>query len=145
MFPELNGDESQLLQSSDNPIPWTYRFDWQTKQLAQGTDGRYLRTATYAEYLEETAKKILNTRRFRYEIYSERYGVDFLYDVGRMRSGISLATIKTQAQEALEAHSEIERAEIIDIHFEDNRVVVFALVIEGIRGTTRMEVDAWQR
>lgn len=144
MFPELNGDETQLVQSPDSPIPWTYKFNWQTKQLMRGPDGRYLHTTTYAEYLEETAKKILNTRRFRYAIYSERYGVDFLYEVGRMRSGISLATIKTQAQEALEDHSEIERAEVIDIRFEGNRVI-FLLEIEGIRGTTRTEVDAWQR
>ncbi|MED1945847.1 MULTISPECIES: DUF2634 domain-containing protein [Brevibacillus] len=144
MFPELNGDETQLVQSQDNPIPWTYKFDWTTKQFMQGLDGRYLRTTTYAEYLEETAKKILNTRRFRYEIYSERYGVDFLYDAGRMRSGISLPAIKTQAQEALEAHSEIERAEVVDIRFENNGVI-FSLEIEGMRGTTRTEVNTWQR
>ncbi|QDS35826.1 DUF2634 domain-containing protein [Brevibacillus brevis] len=144
MFPELNGDETQLVQSADNPIPWTYKFDWTTKQLQQGPDGRYLRTTTYTEYLEETAKKILNTRRFRYEIYSERYGVDLLYETGRMRSGISLPVIKTQAQEALEAHSEIERAEVVDIRFEDNRVI-FSLEIEGSRGTTRAEVDTWKR
>lgn len=144
MFPELNGDESQLVQSPDNPIPWTYKSNWQTNQFEQGPDGRYLRTTSYAEYLAETAKKILNTRRFRYAIYSERYGVDFLYEVGRMRSGISLATIKTQAQEALEAHSEIERAEVNEIRFEGSRVI-FGLEIEGVRGTTRTEVDTWQR
>ncbi|EJL22475.1 DUF2634 domain-containing protein [Brevibacillus sp. BC25] len=144
MFPELNGNETQLVQSPDNPIPWTYKFDWTTKQLQQGPDGRYLRTTTYAEYLEETAKKILNTRRFRYEIYSERYGVDFLYETGRMRSGISLPAIKMQAQEALEAHSEVERSEVVDIRFEDNRVI-FSLEMEGTRGTTRTEVNTWQR
>ncbi|WP_103110783.1 DUF2634 domain-containing protein [Brevibacillus reuszeri] len=144
MFPELDGEESQLVQSPDNPIPWTYKFDWVTKQLLQGPDGRYIKTATYAEYLEEVAKKILNTRRFRYEIYSERYGVDFLYETGRMQSGISLPVIKTQAQEALEAHSEIERAEVVDIKYEGSRII-FSLEIEGVRGTTRTEVDAWQR
>ncbi|NRS51773.1 DUF2634 domain-containing protein [Brevibacillus sp. HB2.2] len=144
MFPTLEGDETQLIQSVDDPIPWTYKFDWTTKQLMQGTDGRYLRTTTYEEYLEETAKKILNTRRFRYEIYSEQYGVDFLFEVGRMRSVISLPIIKTQVQEALEAHSEVERAEVVDIRFEDNRVI-FSLDIEGTRGTTRTEVNTWQR
>jgi hypothetical protein len=144
MFPELQGDESQLAQSPDDPIPWTYRFDWKTKQLMQGLDGRYVRTQTYAEYLEEVAKKILNTKRFRYAIYSENYGVDFLTDIGRMRSALSLPVIKTQAEEALEAHSEIERAEVLDIRFEDNRVI-FSLEIEGVRGRTRTEVDAWPR
>jgi hypothetical protein len=144
MFPTLEGDETQLIQSPDDPIPWTYRYDWQTKQLIQGPDGRYVRTKTYAEYLEEVAKKILNTKRFRYAIYSENYGVDFLTDIGRMRSGLSLPVIKTQAEEALEAHSEIERAEVLDIRFEDKRVV-FSLEIEGVRGRTRTEVEAWPR
>jgi Protein of unknown function (DUF2634) len=144
VFPELQGDESQLIQSPDDPIPWTYRFDWKTKQLMQGPDGRYVRTQAYAEYLEEVAKKILNTKRFRYAIYSENYGVDFLTDIGRMRSALSLPVIKTQAEEALEAHSEIERAEVLDIRFEDNRVI-FSLEIEGVRGRTRTEVDAWPR
>ncbi|NGQ95003.1 DUF2634 domain-containing protein [Brevibacillus sp. SYP-B805] len=144
MFPTLEGDESQLIQSPDDPIPWTYRFDWQNKQLMQGPDGRYVRTQSYAEYLEEVTKKILNTKRFRYAIYSENYGVDFLTDIGKMRSVVSLPVIKTQAEEALEAHSEIERAEVIDIRYEDNRVI-FSLEIEGVRGRTRTEVDVWQR
>ncbi|UFJ40115.1 DUF2634 domain-containing protein [Brevibacillus humidisoli] len=144
MFPQLQDNQLLKQQDEQTPIPWTYKFDWETKQFRQGPDGRYLRTTSYAEYLEEAAKKILNTRRFRYAIYSERYGVDFLYEVGRMRSGISLATIKTQAQEALEAHSEIERAEVMDIRFEGNGII-FSLEIEGVRGTTRTEVDAWQR
>lgn len=144
MFPQLQGTEERLAQVVEVPIPWTYQFDWDTRQLKQGPDGRYLRTTTYAQFLEETVKKILNTRRFRYSIYSERYGVDFLTDRGRMRSGISLSVVKTQAQEALEAHSEIERAEVLDIRFEGSRVI-FHMEIAGARGTTRMEVDAWQR
>ncbi len=144
MFPDFGGDETQLVQSADDPIPWTYRFDWQANQLVRSPDGRYARTQTYAEYLEEVAKKILNTRRFRYAIYSEQYGVDFLFEVGHMRSAISLPTIKTQVQDALEAHSEIEHVEVLGIRFED-KSVRFSLELEGIRGKTRVEVDAWQR
>ncbi|WP_432775275.1 DUF2634 domain-containing protein [Brevibacillus gelatini] len=145
MFPQLQGTEESLLPSkADVPIPWTYRFDWETKQLMQGPDGRYVRTKTYEEYLQEAVQKILRTRRFRYAIYSERYGVDFLAEKGRMRSGLSLSVIKAQAEEALEAHSEIERAQVQDIRFQGDRVVMH-LEIEGVRGTTRMEVDAWKR
>ncbi|QRG65240.1 DUF2634 domain-containing protein [Brevibacillus choshinensis] len=144
MFPELNGDETQLVQSADAPIPWTYRLDWSSKQFIQGPDGRYVRTQTYKEYLEETARKILNTKRFRYAIYSENYGVDFQSDIGKMRSLVSLPVIKTLAEEALEAHSEVNRAEVLDIRIVDNRIRFF-LQMEGIRGTEEMEVDAWQR
>lgn len=144
MFPEMSGSEEQLSGQTEGPIPWTYKFDWETRQLVQGPDGRYVRTASYPEFLEETAKKILHTRRFRYPIYSERYGVDFLTNLGRLRSGIPLAVVKAQAQEALEAHSEIERAEVVDIKFAGNKIV-FQVEIEGARGSTRLEVSAWQR
>lgn len=143
MFPELSGGEAALLDEG-RPLPWTYRFDWTTRQLRQGPDGRFLRTTTYAEYLEEVAKKLLNTRRFRYAIYSERIGVDFLSEIGRLQSGISLAAIRTQAEEALEAHSEIERAQVRDIQVDGKRITFF-LELTGSRGSTRTEVDAWQR
>lgn len=144
MFPELQGTDAAITQLEETPLPWTYRFDWETKQLLQGPDGRYLKTTTYTEFLEETAKKILSTRRFRYSIYSERYGVGFLTNQGRLRSGISLAVVKAQAQEALEAHSEIERTEVVDIRFEGNRVIFHGEIV-GTRGSTRVEVNAWQR
>lgn len=144
MFPELSGSESSLMLGTERPLPWTYRFDWQTRQMRQGPDGRYLRTTTYAEYLEEIAKKLLNTRRFRYAIYSERIGVDFLSEIGRLKSGILLAVIRAQAEEALEAHSEIERAQVLDIQVQDKRIL-FSLELTGSRGSTRSEVDAWQR
>lgn len=77
MFPQLTGTEDILTAQTDEPIPWTYQFDWETKQLKQGPDGRYLRTRTYAEYLQETVHKILHTRRFRYAIYSSGTGWTF--------------------------------------------------------------------
>ncbi len=147
MFPVIEQEElpNPLVDTiATSPIPWTYRFDWETKQFKKGLDGRYLRTSTYAEYLAEVVKKTLHTKRFQYSIYSDRIGVDFLSDLGKMRSQISLPVIKAQTEEALEAHSEIERAEVTDICFERNKVV-FALEIEGIRRKTRIEVDIWER
>jgi hypothetical protein len=144
MFPQLNGDESQLVQSPDSPLPWTYRFDWKTRQLVQGPDGRYLRTTTYADYLAEIAKKIMQTKRFHYAIYSAHYGVDYLADIGKLRSQISLPVMKRQVEEALEAHQEIEQAEVTDIRMGQNNVL-FTVKIEGTRGKTKVEVDVWQR
>lgn len=144
MFPQLQGNEEPLVQSSTSPIPWTYRFDWLTRQFMRGADGRYLKTTTYAKYLEEVAKKLLHTKRFKYSIYSDRIGVDFLSDVGKMRPKISLPVIKQDVQDALEAHIEIERVDVFDIRFEDKKVI-FALSIEGMRGKTKVEVDVWQR
>lgn len=147
MFPSFEQTEELeevINQSADSPIPWTYRFNWQTRQFMKGLDGRFLRTKTYAEYLEETVKKILHTKRFQYDIYSDRYGVDFLSDIGRMRSELSLPVIKAQVEEALEAHSEIEQAEVTDIAFAENEVR-FKVFVLGSRGTTQVEVNIWQR
>lgn len=145
MFPDIEKEEvGVLLQQEIGAIPWTYRFNWETKQLVTGLDGRYLKTTTYDEYLEEVAKKILNTKRFQYSIYSDRMGVDFLRDIGKLRNQVSLPDIKVQVEEALEAHSEIERADVVDIHFEHNQVV-FTVEIEGVRGKTKVEVNVWQR
>jgi hypothetical protein len=144
MFPELDVTDADLSETEDTSIPWTYKIDWETRQLMRGLDGRYLRTESYAEYLAEVAQKILNTKRFAYAIYSENYGVDFLAEIGRMRPSISLAVIRQQAQEALEAHSEIESAEVIDIRFEQNKIL-FSLELEGVRGKTKAEVTAWKR
>lgn len=144
MFPEITANESFLSQTDRSPRPWTYRFDWQTKQLRQGLDGRYLRTKTYAEYLEEISKKILHTKRFAYAIYSERMGVDYLSDIGKMRSRISLPVVIRQVEEALEAHSQIKRAEVEEIRFEEAAIFT-AVSIEGVNGKTRLEVNVWQR
>ncbi|MGC5327112.1 DUF2634 domain-containing protein [Brevibacillus sp. SYSU BS000544] len=145
MFPDFEKEEvGVLLLGVAGAIPWTYRFNWENKQLVTGLDGRFLKTLTYAEYLEEVAKKILNTKRFQYSIYSERMGVDFLDDIGKLRNQLSLPAIKVQVEEALEAHSEIEQAEVTDIHFEHEQVV-FTVAIEGVRGKTRVEVNVWQR
>ncbi|MFB0832810.1 DUF2634 domain-containing protein [Brevibacillus laterosporus] len=143
MFPQLEGTDD-ISEDEASPIPWTYKIDWTTMQFIKGMDGRYLKTSTYAEYVEETAKKILHTKRFHYLIYSEQYGVDFLDDVGKMRSVIGLPVVKLQAEEALEAHPEIERAEVTDIKIE-RKLVIFSLQIEGLRGKTKVVVDIWQR
>jgi len=144
VFPELNITDADLASPENPPIPWTYKMDWTTRQFVTGPDGRLLKTETYQEYLEEIAKKILNTKRFAYEIYTDKMGVDFQNDVGKMRALISLPVIKTQAEEALEAHSEVDRAEVLDIRFEDDSIR-FSLQIEGVRGTLKTEVSAWRR
>jgi len=144
VFPELQGNEELLAPVPSDQMPWTYKFDWQTKQLLQGLDGRYLKTETYDEYLQETARKIINTKRFQYGIYSDRVGVDFLSDTGKMRPAISLPAIKLDVQDALEAHDEIEHAEVSNVRFEKDRVV-FSIKIDGVRGPTQTEVEVWQR
>ncbi|MBG9789779.1 DUF2634 domain-containing protein [Brevibacillus laterosporus] len=142
MFPALESNVE--LTDATSPIPWTYKLDWTTFQFIKGTDGRHVKTSTYAEYLEEIAKKILHTKRFQYAIYSDRIGVDFFEHIGKLPKHVPLALIKRDVEDALEAHSEVERAEVLDIKYRDNRIAL-RLEIEGVRGKTKVVVDIWQR
>lgn len=145
MFPVFEEEETALMETEqESPMPWTYKFDWSTYQLKKGLDGRYMKTETYAEYLEETAKKILNTKRFQYAIYTENYGVDYFDNIGHLPKNVQLLLIKNEAEEALEAHNEIEKADVQDIQFR-NKGIWFSIEIEGVRGKTKVEVTTWTR
>jgi hypothetical protein len=145
MFPTIMPDQAeQQGGSGDTSIPWTYVFDWETRQLLTDADGRYLRTKTYRDYLDQVIQKVLRTKRFAYGIYSEQYGVDFLADIGKMRASVSLAVVKQQIIEAVEALAEIEQADVTDIRFADERVMI-TLQVEGKRGETELEVSIWSR
>ncbi|WP_373688748.1 DUF2634 domain-containing protein [Brevibacillus daliensis] len=136
--------EDEMNQEVQLRMPWTYRIDWGTNQLMQGADGRYIRTSSYAEYLEEVCKKILNTKRFQYQIYSDRMGVDYFDHIGKVPKYVSLSMIQREAEDALEAHPEIERAEVSEVRFVENRVAFF-VSIEGVRGKTKVVVNTWQQ
>ncbi|MCR8983263.1 DUF2634 domain-containing protein [Brevibacillus laterosporus] len=140
MFPVF--EEDKEVKEEKETIPWTYKMDWSTRQLIKGADGRHVKTSTYAEYLEEIAKKILHTKRFQYEIYSDRIGVDFFEHIGQLPKHVPLAIIRRDVEDALEAHSEIEAAEVTDISLKEKRVV-FSVQIEGIRGKTKAVIDIW--
>ncbi|MGG0755079.1 DUF2634 domain-containing protein [Brevibacillus laterosporus] len=142
MFPVF--EEDREVKEEKETTPWTYKMDWSTRHLVKGTDGRYVKTSTYAEYLEEIAKKILHTKRFQYAIYSDRIGVDFFEHIGELPKHVPLAVVKREVEDALEAHSEIEGAEVTDISEKESRVA-FAVQIEGKRGKTKAVIDIWQR
>ncbi|MGG0755096.1 DUF2634 domain-containing protein [Brevibacillus laterosporus] len=142
MFPAF--EEDREVKEEKETIPWTYKMDWSTRQLIKGADGRHVKTSTYAEYVEEIAKKILHTKRFQYAIYSDRIGVDFFEYIGKLPKHVPLAFVKREAEDALEAHSEIEGAEVTDISEKESRVA-FTVQIEGTRGKTKAVIDIWQR
>ncbi|RFB28411.1 DUF2634 domain-containing protein [Brevibacillus sp. VP] len=142
MFPVF--EEDREAKEEKETTPWTYKMDWSTRQLVKGADGRHVKTSNYAEYVEEIAKKILHTKRFQYAIYSDRIGVDSFEHIGKLPKHVPLAIIRRDVEDALEAHSEIEGAEVTDITLKEKRVA-FSVQIEGIRGKTKAVIDIWQR
>ncbi|MGG3873230.1 DUF2634 domain-containing protein [Brevibacillus laterosporus] len=140
MFPVF--EEDREVKEEKETTPWAFKMDWSTRQLIKGADGRHVKTSNYAEYLEEIAKKILHTKRFQYKIYTDRVGVDFFEHIGELPKNVPLAIIRREVEDALEAHSEIEGAEVTDINQKENRVA-FTVQIEGVRGKTKAVIDIW--
>lgn len=138
MFPVMEFNDLEGLNDIDG-IPseekWTYVIDFEKRCLVIGDDGRPLQTKTYEEYLVQTAMRILNTERFHYVIFDE--------DVGVERSEWphwENVEIKRDTEEALEAHSEIEQAEVLEMTREGNKMRMRIRII-GISGTVEMEAS----
>jgi hypothetical protein len=123
MFPEMDftGLDEETLEDGGLPSSekWTYVIDYERRRIVTGDDGRPKRTRTYREYIEEVAKKILNTERFRYFIYDDTIGVEksewSTWEDGDIRRDI---------EEALVVHEEIERAEVLNIIRESKRMLI---------------------
>lgn len=128
MFPEMDftGLDEETLEDGGLPSSekWTYVIDYKRRRIVTGDDRRPKRTRTYREYIEEVAKKILNTERFRYFIYDDTIGVEksewSTWEDGDIRRDI---------EEALVVHGEIERAEVLDITREPKRMLISLKII----------------
>lgn len=113
LFPEMDlteVDEVELAESVPSETKWTYVVDYLNRRAVFGDDGRPLKTKTYREYLIQTAMKILSTERFQYVVYDDQIGVS-----KSEWPGWEDVEIKRDMEEALTAHPEIERAEVISM------------------------------
>ncbi|MCM3699185.1 DUF2634 domain-containing protein [Paenibacillus macerans] len=139
LFPDpvdLEGlDEVDLVESVPSESKWTYVIDYRIRQLVTNDDGMPKRTTSYAEYLVQTALKILNTERFQYVVYDG--------DVGVEKSEWKNWTdeeITRDIEEALAAHAEITKTEVQSLVREGQNL---RLVIDltGLAGTAELEED----
>lgn len=117
-----------LIPEARSAEKWTYKYDYLNRRMLLTDTGKPIRTATYQEYLREVALKILNTERFQYIVYDEEYGVE--------RSEWAAwdnADVARDMEEALTAHSEIERAEVTELTRRPPRCFV-SIKLEGLAG-----------
>ncbi|MBN6186304.1 DUF2634 domain-containing protein [Aneurinibacillus sp. BA2021] len=136
LFPNMELDdleELELYEEASSTEKWTYVIDFRNRCAVFDTDGRPLRTKTYAEYLIQTALRILNTERFQYAIYSENIGVE----KSEWATWEDIE-IRRDMEEALAAHSEIEQAEVVSIERNGSKVYVRIRLI-GRAGTAELE------
>lgn len=136
MFPDFDLDgmgEIELVESVVSEKKWTYVIDYRNRRAVLTEDGYPKKTSTYAEYLIQTALKILNTERFRYVLYGGEVGVE--------RSEWSAwenVEIKRDMEEALSAHPEIERAEVESME-QDGQEMHLRILITGLAGQAELE------
>ncbi|WP_305025641.1 DUF2634 domain-containing protein [Paenibacillus lacisoli] len=126
-------DVADLVDSVPSETKWTYVTDFRNRRAVFDDAGRPEKTKTYAEYLTQTALKILNTERFQYVIYTGNMGVE--------RSewpGWEDAEISRDIEEALTAHPEIERAEVVSMERRGQEMSL-TIRIEGTAGSTTLE------
>lgn len=136
LFPDLDLsdlNEIELTESVVSETKWTYMIDFRNRRAILTDDGYPQKTSTYAEYLVQTALKILNTERFRYVLYGEEVGVE--------RSEWSSwedVEIKRDMEEALTAHTEIVRAEVKSMEREGQEMHL-SILITGLAGQAELE------
>ncbi|ODA07619.1 phage portal protein [Paenibacillus polymyxa] len=101
--------------------------------MATTDDGRPKKTATYGEYLVQTALKILNTERFQYVVYDEEIGVE-----RSEWANWEDVEIKRDIEEALAAHTEITQAEVLSME-RDGQNMYLRIKLTGLAGETELE------
>lgn len=136
LFPEMNlidMEETEIYEGAASNEKWTYMLDFRNRCAVVDEDGRPRKTKTYVEFLIQTAMKILNTERFQYVVYSEDIGVE-----KSEWPGWEDVEIKRDMEEALTAHPEIQRAEVLSIERDAHEVYV-RIHLVGLAGTAEIE------
>ncbi|MED0757419.1 DUF2634 domain-containing protein [Aneurinibacillus thermoaerophilus] len=136
LFPQMDFsdlEEVELYEDIPSEQKWTYVMDFKARQFLKEEDGRYRRTKTYAEYLVQTAMRILNTERFQYAVNGDDIGVE-----KSEWPAWEDIEIKRDIEEALEVHSEIDRAEVLSMERSKNELHVRIRLV-GLAGTVEMD------
>ncbi|ERI04908.1 DUF2634 domain-containing protein [Aneurinibacillus aneurinilyticus] len=137
LFPDMDFSDIEDIGNIEG-IPsekkWTYVIDFEKRCLVLEDDGRPRKTKTYKEYVIQTAMRILNTERFQYVIFDEAIGVE-----KSEWPAWEDIEIKRDAEEALEAHSEIEKAEVLHMERIENKLRM-GIRIVGVSATVEVEV-----
>ena len=82
---------TEIIKQADMPSK-TYRIDFQTGRISGTVDGR--------DAMVQAIRKILQTERFQYLIYSWNYGMEWSRLIGKSRE-TALANLKQQLESAL--------------------------------------------
>lgn len=136
MFPVLDLSDLEAVELTESVVSatkWTYIIDYRNRRAVLDDAGYPTKTRTYPEYLVQTALKILNTERFRYVLYGAEVGVE-----RSEWSGWEDVEIKRDIEEALMAHTEIQRAEVRSME-RTGQEMHLSIFLIGVAGNAELE------
>ena len=111
----------------------TYRIDFQTGCISGTVDGR--------DAMVQAIRKILQTERFQYLIYSWNYGMEWSRLIGKSRE-TALANLKQQLESALLQDDRILSITDLNVTDSGRRFLTVSFTANTIFGAVGEEITA---
>ena len=123
---------TEVIKQADMPSK-TYRTDLQPGRISGTVDGR--------EAMVQAIRKILQTERFQYLIYSWNYGMEWSQLIGKSRE-TALANLKQQLESALLQDDRILSITDLNVTDSGRRFLTVSFTANTIFGAVGEEITA---
>ena len=123
---------TEIIKQADMPSK-TYRIDFQTGRISGTVDGR--------DAMVQAIRKILQTERFQYLIYSWNYGMEWSRLIGKRRE-TALANLKQQLESALLQDDRILSITDLNVTDSGRRFLTVSFTANTIFGAVGEEITA---
>lgn len=123
---------TEVIKQADMPSK-TYHIDFQTGRISGTVDGR--------EAMVQAIRKILQTERFQYLIYSWNYGMEWSQLIGKSRE-TALANLKQQLESALLQDDRILSITDLNVTDSGRRFLTVSFTANTIFGAVGEEITA---
>ena len=123
---------TEVIKQADMPSK-TYRIDFQTGRISGTVDSR--------EAMVQAIRKILQTERFQYLIYSWNYGMEWSQLIGKSRE-TALANLKQQLESALLQDDRILSITDLNVTDSGRRFLTVSFTANTIFGAVGEEITA---
>ena len=123
---------TEIIKQADMPSK-TYSIDFQTGRISGTVDGR--------DAMVQAIRKILQTERFQYLIYSWNYGMEWSRLIGKSRE-TALANLKQQLESALLQDDRILSITDLNVTDSGRRFLTVSFTANTIFGAVGEEITA---
>lgn len=130
--PKMILGTTEVIRQADMPSK-TYRVDFQIGRIAGTVDGH--------DAMVQAIRKILQTERFEYLIYSWRYGMEWSRLIGKSRD-TAVAILKQQLEAALLQDDRILGVSELTVTDSGRRYLTVSFTVDTIFGAVGEEITA---